>query len=71
MAASAHSLSSAYKTSVFFSEINSVPLYFFHLKSFLWKGPLTVKVREKIMDQILGYVSFCTEIRAHLGHPFA
>ena len=70
MAASALLLSSAYKTSIF-SEINPVPLYFFPLKIFLWKGPLTVKVREKIIDQILGYISFCIEIRLHLGHRFA
>ena len=41
-------LSSAYRASVF-SEIDPVPLFFFHLKSFLWKGPRTVKVRKKIM----------------------
>ena len=70
MAASALSLSSAYKTFVF-SEINPVPPIFFHLKSFLWKGPLTVKVRKKIIDQILGYISFCIEIHIHLGHLFA
>ena len=69
MAAPTHSLSSAYKASVF-SEIDPVPLYFFYLKSFLWKGPLTVKVRKKIIDQILGYISFCSEIRAQLGHLF-
>ena len=46
MAASALLLSSAYKTSVF-SEINPVPLYFFHLKPFLWKGPLTIKIGKK------------------------
>ena len=66
VAASSLLLSSAYKASVF-SEINPVPPYFFHLKSFLWKGPLTVKVRKKFIDQILGYI----EIRAHLGHLFA
>ena len=70
MAASALSLSSAYKTSVL-SESNPVPPIFFHLKSFLWKGPLTVKVRKKIIDQILGCISFCIEIRAYLGHLFA
>ena len=64
MAASTLSLSSAYKTSVF-SEIHSVPYIFFHLKSFLWKGPLTVKVRKKIIHQIFGYISFCTEICVH------
>ena len=69
VAAAALSLSSTYKASVF-SEINHVPPYFFHLKSFLWKGPLTVKVRKKFIDQILSYISFCFEIRAHLGHLF-
>ena len=44
---------------------------FFHLESFLWKRPMTVEVRKKIIDQILGYISFCIEIRAHLGHLFA
>ena len=49
-AASALSLSSKYKPCVF-SEINPAPPYFFSLKIFLkfflWKGPLTVKVRKK------------------------
>ena len=67
MAASALSLSSAHKTYVF-SEINPIPPIYFHLKPFLWKGPLTVKVRKKIIDQNLGYINFCIEIRAHLGH---
>ena len=70
MAASAVLLSTAHKTSVF-SEIKPVPPHSFHLKSFLWKVPLTVKVRKKIIDQILGYISFCVEIRAYLGHLFA
>ena len=65
VAASALSLSSTYKASVF-SEINLVPPYFFHSKFFLWQGPLTVKVRKKIIVQILGYISFCFEKRAHL-----
>ena len=46
------------------------PYIFFHLKSFLWKGPLTVKDRKKFIDQILSYISFCFEISAHLGHLF-
>ena len=60
-AASTLSLSYAYNASVF-SEINSVPPYFFCLKYFIWKGPLTVKIRKKLIDQILGYISFCFEI---------
>ena len=32
------------------------------------EGPLTVKVRKKIIDQILGYISFRGEIPAHIGH---
>ena len=72
MAASALSLSSVLSLTSVFSEISPVPhIYFFHLKSFLWKGPLTVKVRKKIIDQILGYISFCIEIRAYLGNLFA
>ena len=70
VAASTLSLSSLYKTSVF-SEIDPVPPIFFHLKSFLWKAPLTVKVRKRIIDQILGYISFFIEIHAHLGHLLA
>ena len=66
--ASELSLSSAHKTSVY--KANPAPPYFFHLKSFLWKGPLTVKVRKKTIDQILVYIGFCLEIRAHLGHLF-
>ena len=67
VAASALSLSSSYKASVF-SETNPVPPYFVHLKSFLWKGHLTVKVRKKFINQILNYISFCFEINAHSGH---
>ena len=40
VAVSALLLSSAYKTSGFFTEINLVAHIFFHLKSFLSKGPL-------------------------------
>ena len=35
------------------------------------RSSLTVKVRKKIIDQILGCISFCFEIPAHLGHLFA
>ena len=48
VAAFAFSLSSAYTSSVF-SKINPVPS-FFYLKSFLWKGRLTVKVSKKNID---------------------
>ena len=58
MAASALMLSSTEKASVY-SEINPDPHIFFHLKYFLWKGPLTVEVRKKFIDQILSYISFC------------
>ena len=51
-----------------FSGINHVPPYFFYLKFFLWKCPLTVKVRKKIIDQILGCISFYFEIRAHFSY---
>ena len=70
MAVSAFLLSSAYKPSVF-SEINPVPPILFHLKSFLWKGPLRAKIRKRIINQILDYISFYFEIRTHLGHLFA
>ena len=71
VAASALWLSSTHKASVF-SEINPVPPYFFfHLKFFLWKGPLTVKVRKKFIDQVLSCIRFSFEIRAHLGHLLA
>ena len=70
VAAFALVLSSACKSSIF-SESSPIAPYFFQLKSFLWKGLLTVKVRKKIIDQILGYISFCFEIYAHLCHPFA
>ena len=70
MAASTFLLSSANKASVF-TESNPVPHVFFHLRSFLWKGPQTVKVRKKIIYQILGYISFCFEMRAHLANLFA
>ena len=69
VAASALSLSFAYKASIF-SEINPVPPYL-HLKSLTWKGPLTDKVRKKLIDQFLGYSSFYFEISAYLGHLFA
>ena len=52
VAASALSLSSTYNA-------------FFHLKSLPREGPLTVKARKKIINQILDYMSF------HLDHLFA
>ena len=61
LAASALLLCSEYKTSVFFRKY---PHIFFDLKSFLWNVPLTVKIRKKIIDQILGYISFCFEFCA-------
>ena len=72
MSGSSLSLSSANKISVF-SEINPVPnfFFFFDFKSFLGIGPLTVKVRKKFLDQMFGYIRFCFEIRAHVGHLFA
>ena len=69
LAASALLLSSAYEASIF-SQFNPITPYFFHLKYFLWKGPLKVRVRKKIINHILGYNSFCFEIRAHLGNIF-
>ena len=71
MAASTFLLSSAYKTSVFFQKLAPYPYIFSHLKSYLWEGPLTVKVKKKIIVHILGYISFCIEIRTHLGHLLA
>ena len=70
VAASALSLSSTYKATIV-SEINPIPHIFFHLKSLLWKDPLTFKMRKKFINQILSYISFCFEICAHLGHLFA
>ena len=55
----------------FFQKVAPYPHLFFPLNSFLWKGLLTVKVRKKIIDQILGYISFCFEAPAHLDHLFA
>ena len=54
-----------------FQKVTPYSHIFFHLKYFLWKGPLRVKIRKKIIDQILGYISFYFEICAHLGHLFA
>ena len=57
-------LSSTCMASVF-SKNSSVP----HIFSLFF---LRVKVRKKIVNQILGYIlSFCSQIRAHLGHYFA
>ena len=69
VAASALSLSSTYKGSVF-SEINPVPPYFFSLKLFPMERSSDSHKLEKI-EQILSYISFCFKIRAHLGHLFA
>ena len=71
VAASALSLSSACKASLV-SEGTPVPAFFFSLKILsygrvVWQSNL----EKKIIDQILGYISLCFEIRAHLGHPFA
>ena len=46
-------------------------MFFFHLKYFLWKGPLTVKIRKKFINQTLGCINFYVEMRAHIGHIFA
>ena len=54
----------------FFSEFNPVPHFFFHLKSFQWRGPLTVKVRKNSSIRFWATSSFCIEIRAPLGHIF-
>ena len=32
---------------------------------------MTVKVRKNIINQILGYINFCFEMRPHLVHLFA
>ena len=50
VAASTLSLSSGYKAYVF-PEINYEATVFLHLKSILWKDPLTVKVRKKKKNQ--------------------
>ena len=55
----------------FSQKLTPITPYFFHLKSFLWKRPLTINVRKISIDQILTYISFCLEILAHLGHLFA
>ena len=66
VAASAFSFSSV----PFFQKLTPCSYISFRLKSFLWKCPLTVKVK-KIIDQILVYSSFRFAIRVHLGHLFA
>ena len=47
-----------------FSEINPRPQCLPHVKSSLWKGPPTAKIRKKFINLILGYISFYLEIRA-------
>ena len=69
MAASALSLSSKYKF-LFSQKLTPYPHVFFHLKFFQWKDPLTAPVCKKFINQIFSYISFCFEIRAHLGHLF-
>ena len=39
---------------------------FFHLKAFLWNGLL--RVRKKIIDQLLAYISFSFEIQVTFSH---
>ena len=46
MADSAVPVRSAYKSSII-PEINPVPTCCFCLKSFLWKGPQTIKIKKK------------------------
>ena len=61
-----------YDTKLLFSQkLAPYANIFFHLKSFIWRSPLAVKVRKKFIYQILSYISFCFEICAHLGHLFA
>ena len=50
-----------HKKLLFSHKLISYPHILFHLKIFLWKGPLTVKVRKKFIDEILSYISFCFE----------
>ena len=64
--ASALSLSSAYSFRFF-----TLLIHFFHLKPSLCKGPLTLNFTKEIINQILGYSSFCFEISAYLGQLFA
>ena len=54
-----------------FSDIDPVPSFSHSPKPFVWIDALTAKDRIKIIDQILGYISFCFESRAHLSHLFA
>ena len=68
MAASSLLLSSEYKASVVFSEINPVPPYFLSLK-ILWKGHLAVKV-EKNHRSDFELKQFLFWNSAHLGHLF-
>ena len=71
MAASALSLSSAYKASVF-SEINPVLPSLFTLKILsMEKSSDSQSYKKKIIDQILGYISFSIKSLAHLGNLFA
>ena len=68
MAASALSLSSAYKA--VFQKLASYP-HIFKLKILPLERPSESQSYKGIIDQILGYISFCFEISAHLGHLFA
>ena len=70
MAASTLLLSSACKASPF-SESTPVSPYFFSLKILPMEGPFDSQSRRKIIDQILGYISFCFEIHTHVDHLFA
>ena len=48
--------------------LEGVPPYFFRSKSILWTCPLTIKVTNKIIHQILDYIYFYFEICANLGY---
>ena len=68
MATSGLLLTSTYKASVFSESYPTPPFIFFSLKVLPMERSSDSQSKKNIMDQILGFISFCFEIRSHLGH---
>ena len=68
MATSGLLLTSTYKASVFSESYPTPPFIFFFSLKVLPMERSSDSQSKKNMDQILGFISFCFEIRSHLGH---
>ena len=71
VAASTLLLNVQYKASVFFTNQSRTPIFFPFKILPMERSSDTQKLEKKIINQILVYISYYSEIRAHLGNLFA